>query len=65
MSYVPDNYDMFLEHQASEDDRIARLPVCEWCGEPIQDEKFYKVDGEYICRSCMDECLVDTEDFTI
>lgn len=62
---VLDNHDLFLEHQSREDDRIARLPVCDWCKEPIQDEQFYKVDGEYICKHCMDGCLVDTEDYTV
>ena len=65
MTYVPDNYDMFLAHEQKEEDRIARLPVCEWCGEPIQDEQFYHLDGEYICKACMDDKLVYTSDFII
>lgn len=65
MSYIPDNHDLWEAHQAKEDERIARLPVCDWCGEPIQDEQFYHLDGEYICKACMDGQLVETVDFIL
>ena len=27
-------------------------PVCDVCGEPIQDEYFYKPEDEIMCESC-------------
>ena len=51
---VPDNYDMFLAHEWEMERRLARLPVCDCCGEPIQDEFFYEFDFKKICPSCLE-----------
>lgn len=32
------------------------MPRCAWCGEPIQDEYAYKIDGVWVCESCMEDC---------
>ena len=34
---------------------LARLPQCEYCGEHIQDEYFYEINGEWICKACLDD----------
>ena len=34
--------------------RLAELPECEECGEPIQDEEAYYINGGWICESCME-----------
>lgn len=42
------------EHYAAEQDRqLEKLPVCDYCGEPIQDEFFFLIDDEPICKSCL------------
>ena len=38
-----DRYDILMA------DREAKLPQCEDCGEPINDDIYYEVDGEFIC----------------
>lgn len=63
MSYIPDNLDLFERHEREQQEALDLLPVCDWCGEPIQDEQFYRLDGENICKHCMDEQLVNTTDF--
>lgn len=35
--------------------RLAELPECEDCGNPIQDEEAYYINGGWICESCMEE----------
>lgn len=30
-----------------------RLPICECCGNPIQDEDVYDFDGDLICEECL------------
>lgn len=30
-----------------------RLPICDICGEPIQDEYLYDLDGEIVCVDCL------------
>ena len=53
MSYVPDNYDMWLQHDADQQKHIGQLPVCADCGEHIQDERAYYINSEWICMNCM------------
>lgn len=40
-------------HQAAQDRRLARLPVCADCDHPIQDERAFYINGEWICQNCM------------
>lgn len=42
-----DRYD--AERQREED----RLPVCEICGEPIQDDYLYDLEGTLVCEECL------------
>lgn len=52
-------------YDASCDRWVSRRPVCAKCGEHIQDEYGYEIDGLY-CENCKDEWLlelrVDIED---
>mgnify|MGYP003375706017 CR=1 FL=1 len=57
-----DNYDLWKEHDARQEEALARLPKCYECNEPIQDEMCYKIDGKSICESCLKEnhmCYTD------
>ena len=50
----------FDEYMADERDRQAERwlktrPCCEYCGEPIQEEKALYLDGYWICDSCVKE----------
>ena len=33
----------------------ARLPVCEHCGERIDDDHYFYIEGEILCYECMIE----------
>ena len=55
MSYVPDAYDLWAEHEAEMEAKLRKRPVCDACGEYIQDEYCYKVGNEVLCRECMVE----------
>lgn len=43
-----DRWDQELER------RRARRPECSHCGERIQDEEAYYINGEFICPKCME-----------
>jgi formylmethanofuran dehydrogenase subunit E len=45
----------FARHDAEQQEELEKLPVCSECGEPIQSEYCYEIDGEYICEECL-EC---------
>ena len=51
--YVPDNYDMFVEHEAQQAKSLEKLPICDECGEHIQDDYYYEFDGAKICDDCL------------
>lgn len=41
-------------YQAAQDELLKSLPICADCDEPIQDETAYYINGEWICRRCME-----------
>ena len=46
-----DNWD------AEQNKWLSKRPVCDECGEHIQDERAYYINGEWICPNCMDSYL--------
>ena len=60
--YVPENYDFYRIHEAQQQKQLERCPRCENCGENIQDEYLYDVDGAVFCEECMKDLYrKDTE----
>lgn len=49
-------YEDFLRKEAEEARWLKTRPVCAWCGEPIQDEYAYEIDGEWVCGDCIEDC---------
>ena len=52
---VPDNYDAFIRHDAEQQEYLESLPICDKCGEPIQDDYLYDIGGDIYCEDCMKE----------
>lgn len=50
---VPDNYDQWLAHEAKQEKLLERLPVCRYCGEPVQDDYYFCIDGRVWCDECL------------
>ena len=54
----------FTYHDELQSRRLERLPVCEYCGEPIHDEHFYEINDEFICEECLkNNFRKNTEDY--
>jgi len=49
-----DNYDMWAQQERRTQRRLAERPVCSNCEEHIQDQKAYYINGEWICKECME-----------
>lgn len=59
-----DNLDFYSMHEAEQEKKLAKLPVCSCCGEPIQDDFCYEIDNELICEDCLKENFRrSTDDF--
>lgn len=56
-----DNYGMWERYQDAMDKRLARRPVCSICGEHVQENTYYNLDGTLYCHECMDSFLVQVE----
>lgn len=58
-----DPLDDFARHDRKQAERLRMFPVCSECGEAIQDEYFYLINGENICEDCMKEYRKSVDDY--
>ena len=49
-----DNYDLWCEHDARQAEALARMPVCECCGDYVQTEKAFYYNDQWFCTD--EEC---------
>lgn len=64
MDRIPDYNDLFDKYDAEQERQLERLPVCDCCEEPIQDEHYYAIGNEIFCKNCLDyEFRKNTEDY--
>lgn len=50
---MSDNYDLWERREAELEARLGRRPKCCECGEAIQEDIMYIVDGECYCLDCL------------
>jgi len=61
---IPDNYDLWREHERRQEQMLARCPVCEKCEKTIQDDFYFYIEDEILCEDCMqDRYMYRTEDY--
>lgn len=44
----------FERWDAEQEEKLEKMPVCDECGEHIQDDYLYDIGGEILCRTCME-----------
>lgn len=44
----------FDRYDRQQEEWLNSLPVCDCCGEPIQDDFCYEINGDLICEDCLD-----------
>lgn len=62
MEYVPDNLDLYEWHEQEQERWLQSRPVCDCCGEHIQDESYHQIMGEKICDRCLDGMIIYVEE---
>lgn len=55
MAWTDDPLADYESYSGELEDALGKLPVCDICEEPIQDEYCYQINGDTICESCMAE----------
>ena len=50
---IPDNYDLWLDHEIRTETLLQRRPICSICEEHIQEEMAFEYDGHWICIDCI------------
>ena len=41
--------------------RLAQLPKCDICDQPIQDDHYYQINGENYCPGCLEYFRKETD----
>ncbi len=54
-SYTDDPIRDAEARDAEQQSALDKLPVCSYCGEPIQDDFCYVINDEIICEECLEE----------
>ena len=57
MFYTDDPVSDFERHDAQQEKWLQSRPVCEVCGDHIQDEHLYDIDGDLVCEECLAEYM--------
>lgn len=64
MFYSDDPVRDFDRDDAYQAQQEAKLPKCEKCGKPINDDVYYEIEGETLCENCMRDAYGrSTEDY--
>lgn len=51
MMYVPDNYDLFEQHERQMERAFEHCPKCDKCESPL-DYQAYRCDDKLLCWDC-------------
>ena len=54
MYYTDDPIADFNRWDNDRSERLKKLPVCSNCGEYIQDDHYYQINGENFCPDCLE-----------
>lgn len=57
-----DNYQRWLDHEWEQEKWLKSRPKCFQCGDPIQDEKGYRIEGRLYCPDCIKKSEVYLDD---
>lgn len=66
MNNLPDNYDLWEQHDREQELELMKRPICCECKNHITDEYAYEINGDIMCWDCAEAWLeqqaVDVED---
>lgn len=60
--YSDDPEKDFLNYDSEQTRWLNSRPVCCRCGDPIQDEDAYEIEGNLYCVECIEDMRVSIDD---
>lgn len=63
MFYTDDPFADFDRYDAEQQKQLDRLPKCDICDHPIQDDHYYQINGDNVCPACLDNEFRKDVDF--
>ena len=55
MYCISDNYTRWEQHDREQQAKLDKLPICDCCQEPIQQEKAIYYNDQWCCEECESE----------
>lgn len=54
----------FHRYDSEQEEALARLPICDYCGKPIHDEHLWDIEGTLYHEHCAElQFRKETEDY--
>lgn len=63
MPWTDDPLNDFHRHDAEQQNELDKLPKCDICDRPIQDDHYYQINGDNVCPECLDNHFRKDVDF--
>lgn len=63
MSYTDNPIADFEAWDAEQKKELDKLPVCNFCCDPIQDDHYYLINGDNVCHECLENEFRKDVDF--
>ena len=64
MYFTDDPVADYERYSAEKEEALRKLPKCDYCNKPIEDDYLYDLEGDIICESCMNKHFrKHTEDY--
>lgn len=58
-----DNYQRWLHYERDKENWLKSRPICSCCGEHIQDEEAYEIEGNLYCEKCISDRRVFLDEY--
>lgn len=52
---MKDNFDFYEQEEKRLAALLMKCPICEWCGEPIQEDYAFRIHGDLVCQHCIED----------
>ncbi len=45
----------FNRHEREKESAASKLPKCDYCDKRIDEDEYYDIEGEIVCRECLNK----------